>query len=111
MGRGLVKVPTKPGKGIAQFTRASVRGKYPRPPISDSCSKPDIGVQGTLQGAAEGISNMPKLYGSEVREHKRVTGIGSGIAQGTKVITVSLPQYFVLLNLWDRALYLEYTME
>ncbi|CCO35669.1 Sterol 3-beta-glucosyltransferase [Rhizoctonia solani AG-1 IB] len=73
MGRGLVKVPTKPGKGIAQFTRASVRG-----------------VQGTLQGAAEGISNMPKLYGSEVREHKRVTGIGSGIAQGTKGLVLGV---------------------
>ncbi|CAE6497736.1 unnamed protein product [Rhizoctonia solani] len=48
MGRGLVKVPTKPVRGIAQVARAST-----------------MAIQGTLQGAAEGVSNMPKLYGSE----------------------------------------------
>ncbi|CUA71983.1 Sterol 3-beta-glucosyltransferase UGT80B1 [Rhizoctonia solani] len=73
LGRGLVKVPTKPGRGIAQVARAST-----------------MAVQGTLQGAAEGVSNMPKLYGSEVREHKRVTGLGSGIAEGTKGLVLGI---------------------
>ncbi|KAF8754806.1 Glycosyltransferase family 28 N-terminal domain [Rhizoctonia solani] len=73
IGRGIVKVPTRPGRGIAQVTRASARG-----------------IQGTLQGAAEGVSNMPRLYGSEVREHKKVTGLGSGIAQGTKGLVLGI---------------------
>lgn len=33
---------------------------------------------------------MPKLYGSQVREHKRVTGLGSGIAQGTKGLVLGI---------------------
>ncbi|KAJ1305423.1 hypothetical protein OPQ81_000433 [Rhizoctonia solani] len=73
IGRGLVKVPTKPAKGIAQVIRAGT-----------------LAIPGTLQGAAEGVSNMPKLYGSEVREHKRVTGLGSGIAQGTRELALGI---------------------
>jgi hypothetical protein len=32
------------------------------------------------------MHNLPKVYGGEVRKHKKVTGIGSGFAQGGKVL-------------------------
>jgi hypothetical protein len=34
---------------------------------------------------SEGFYNVPKLYGGEVREHKQVKGVGSGMVEGTKV--------------------------
>lgn len=33
----------------------------------------------------EGLHNVPRLYGSEVREKERVTGFGSGVKAGGKV--------------------------
>ncbi|CAE6390439.1 unnamed protein product [Rhizoctonia solani] len=32
----------------------------------------------------EGLTNVPKLYGGEVRESKKVTGLASGIVEGSK---------------------------
>ncbi|CAE7210492.1 unnamed protein product [Rhizoctonia solani] len=42
------------------------------------------GIQTTLQGLTEGLANAPKLYGSEVRDSKKVTGLASGLVEGTK---------------------------
>ena len=44
-----------------------------------------IGLQTTLQGMTEGLTNAPKLYGSEVRDSKKVTGFVSGVVEGGKV--------------------------
>jgi hypothetical protein len=44
-----------------------------------------IGLQTVLQGMTEGLTNVPKLYGSEVRESKKVTGFASGVVEGSKV--------------------------
>ncbi|KAG8763486.1 hypothetical protein FRC11_002889 [Ceratobasidium sp. 423] len=48
------------------------------------------GVQNTLQSAAEGMHNLPKVYGGEVRKHKKVTGIGSGFVQGGREFALGL---------------------
>ncbi|CAE6526293.1 unnamed protein product [Rhizoctonia solani] len=72
-GRGVAKLPSQPGKGATQMLSAST-----------------LGVQNTLRGAAEGMHNLPKVYGGEVRKHKKVTGIGSGFAQGGKEFALGL---------------------
>lgn len=85
-GRGVAKLPSEPVRGVAQMLSATTFG-----PCKASCvrQKPIyftfVGVQSTLKGASEGLYNVPKLYGSRVREHKEVKGLGSGLAQGTKV--------------------------
>lgn len=66
-GRGVAQLPTRPDKGLLKMTTAGI-----------------VGLQSTLQGATEGLSNVPKLYGGEVREHKKVTGFGSGVVEGSK---------------------------
>ncbi|ELU40833.1 UDPGT domain-containing protein [Rhizoctonia solani AG-1 IA] len=42
------------------------------------------GATNTLKGTADGFTNLPKLYGGQVRETKKVNGIGSGVVEGTK---------------------------
>ncbi|KAH7322330.1 hypothetical protein B0J17DRAFT_633377 [Rhizoctonia solani] len=74
-GRGVAKLPSQPGKGATKMLSAST-----------------LGLQNTLQGAAEGMHNLPKVYGGEVRKHKKVTGIGSGFAQGGKVCALLIFQ-------------------
>lgn len=66
-GRGVAKLPTRPDKGVAQILAAGT-----------------LGAQSTLQGATQGFANIPKLVGGEVRERKKVTGVGSGLVEGTK---------------------------
>ncbi|KAG8730349.1 hypothetical protein FRC11_006914, partial [Ceratobasidium sp. 423] len=66
-GRGVSKLPTRPGKGMAQIVAAGT-----------------FGAQGALQGASEGFANLPRLYGGQVRERKKVNGVGSGMVEGTK---------------------------
>ncbi|ELU42982.1 glycosyltransferase family 1 protein [Rhizoctonia solani AG-1 IA] len=58
---------TRPNKGVAQMVTSTVGG-----------------LQTVLQGITEGLTNTPKLYGSEVREPKQVTGMGSGFVEGGK---------------------------
>ncbi|KAB5589229.1 sterol glucosyltransferase [Ceratobasidium theobromae] len=70
-GRGVAKLPSEPVRGVAQMLSATT-----------------FGVQSTLKGASEGLYNVPKLYGSRVREHKEVKGLGSGLAQGTKSLVM-----------------------
>ncbi|CAE6390425.1 unnamed protein product [Rhizoctonia solani] len=72
-GRGMAKLPSEPGKGATKMLSAST-----------------LGLQNTLQGAAEGMHNLPKVYGGEVRKHKKVTGIGSGFVQGGKEFALGL---------------------
>ncbi|KAF8721986.1 Glycosyltransferase family 1 protein, partial [Rhizoctonia solani] len=72
-GRGVAKLPSEPGKGATKMLSAST-----------------LGLQNTLQSAAEGMHNLPKVYGGEVRKHKKVTGIGSGFAQGGKEFALGL---------------------
>ncbi|GAB1524077.1 hypothetical protein RhiTH_007229 [Rhizoctonia solani] len=72
-GRGVAQLPSEPGKGAAKMLSAST-----------------LGLQNTLQSAAEGMHNLPKVYGGEVRKHKKVTGIGSGFAQGGKEFALGL---------------------
>ncbi|KAJ1311934.1 hypothetical protein OPQ81_010394 [Rhizoctonia solani] len=67
LGRGVSKLPTRPDKGMAQIVAAGT-----------------FGAQTTLQGASEGFANLPKLYGGQVRERKKVNGVGSGMVEGTK---------------------------
>jgi sterol 3beta-glucosyltransferase len=43
-----------------------------------------LGVMDIVQSIHEGFYNMPKLYGSEVREHGKVTNFTSGIKEGSK---------------------------
>jgi hypothetical protein len=43
------------------------------------------GVMDIVQSIHEGFHNMPKLYGSEVREHGKVTNFTSGLKEGGKV--------------------------
>lgn len=40
------------------------------------------GVMDIVQSVHEGFYNMPKLYGSEVREHGKVTNFTSGLKEG-----------------------------
>ncbi|CAE6475911.1 unnamed protein product [Rhizoctonia solani] len=68
-GRGVSKLPTQPGKGMAQIVSAGT-----------------FGAQGALQGVSEGFANLPRLYGAPVRERKKVNGVGSGMVEGTKSI-------------------------
>ncbi|KAG8700962.1 hypothetical protein FRC09_005646, partial [Ceratobasidium sp. 395] len=69
IGRGLAKLPTtRPDKGMVQ-----ILGGY------------TLGGQAVLQGVSEGLHNTPKLYGGEVREIKKVNGVGSGLVEGGKV--------------------------
>ncbi|CAE7182837.1 unnamed protein product, partial [Rhizoctonia solani] len=72
-GRGVARLPSEPGKGATKMLSAST-----------------LGVQNTLQSAAEGMHNLPKVYGGEVRKHKKVTGIGSGLVQGGKGFALGL---------------------
>ncbi|QRW24293.1 glycosyltransferase family 1 protein [Rhizoctonia solani] len=72
-GRGVAQLPSEPGKGATKMLSAST-----------------LGLQNTLQSAAEGMHNLPKVYGGEVRKHKKVTGIGSGFAQGGKEFALGL---------------------
>ncbi|KAF8748480.1 Glycosyltransferase family 1 protein [Rhizoctonia solani] len=69
----VAKLPSEPGKGATKMLSAST-----------------LGFQNTLQSAAEGMHNLPKVYGGEVRKHKKVTGIGSGFAQGGKEFALGL---------------------
>ncbi|CAE6437050.1 unnamed protein product [Rhizoctonia solani] len=63
---GVVKIgSSRPDKGVAKMVTSTVGG-----------------VQTVLQGVTEGLTNVPKLYGSEVRETKPVTGFASGIVEG-----------------------------
>ncbi|KAF8702122.1 Glycosyltransferase family 1 protein, partial [Rhizoctonia solani] len=65
---GVVKIgSSRPDKGVAKMVTSTVGG-----------------VQTVLQGVTEGLTNVPKLYGSEVRETKPVTGFASGIVEGGK---------------------------
>ncbi|CAE6356862.1 unnamed protein product [Rhizoctonia solani] len=66
-GRGVSKLPTRPDKGVAQIIGAGT-----------------LGATNTLKGTADGFTNLPKLYGGQVRETKKVNGIGSGVVEGTK---------------------------
>jgi sterol 3beta-glucosyltransferase len=43
-----------------------------------------VGVMDIVQSIHEGFYNVPKLYGSEVREHGKVTNFTSGIKEGSK---------------------------
>ncbi|KAJ1305709.1 hypothetical protein OPQ81_010444 [Rhizoctonia solani] len=72
-GRGVAKLPSQPGKGATKMLSAST-----------------LGLQSTLQGAAEGMHNLPKVYGGEVRNQKKVTGLGSGFVQGGKEFALGL---------------------
>ncbi|CUA70529.1 Sterol 3-beta-glucosyltransferase UGT80B1 [Rhizoctonia solani] len=72
-GRGVAKLPSQPGKGATKMLSAST-----------------LGVQNTFRGAAEGMHNLPKVYGGEVRKNKKVTGLGSGFAQGGKGFALGL---------------------
>ncbi|CCO35088.1 Sterol 3-beta-glucosyltransferase [Rhizoctonia solani AG-1 IB] len=67
-GRGVSKLPTRPDKGMAQIVAAGT-----------------FGATSTLKGTADGFANLPKLYGGQVRERKKVNGVGSGLVEGTKV--------------------------
>ncbi|KAJ1305708.1 hypothetical protein OPQ81_010443 [Rhizoctonia solani] len=70
VAHGVVKMGSKrPDKGVAKMVTATAGG-----------------FQTTLQGITEGLTNVPKLYGSEVRESKKVTGFASGVVEGTKVV-------------------------
>ncbi|QRV82432.1 glycosyltransferase family 1 protein [Ceratobasidium sp. AG-Ba] len=70
LGRGLAKLPTfRPDKGVKKILEAST-----------------FGSQAIIQGVTEGLYNTPKLYGSQVRTMGHVTGVGSGIAQGSKAL-------------------------
>lgn len=66
-----------------------------------------LGFQSTLQGATEGFANVPKLYGGEVREHKKVKGFGSGVVEGSKVHTV-IAGSRLIINALDRDLRLAF---
>ncbi|CAE6440349.1 unnamed protein product [Rhizoctonia solani] len=71
--RGAAKLPSQPGKGATKMLSAST-----------------LGVQSTFQSAAEGMHNLPKVYGGEVRKHKKVAGIGSGVVQGGREFALGL---------------------
>ncbi|CAE6371372.1 unnamed protein product [Rhizoctonia solani] len=66
-GRGVSKLPTRPDKGLAQIVVAGT-----------------LGATSTLKGTADGFANLPKLYGGQMRERKKVNGVGSGMVEGTK---------------------------
>jgi hypothetical protein len=38
-----------------------------------------------LFGLHEGFQNMPKMYGSDVRESGKITNFGSGVSEGVAV--------------------------
>ncbi|EUC58960.1 sterol 3-beta-glucosyltransferase, partial [Rhizoctonia solani AG-3 Rhs1AP] len=66
-GRGVSKLPTRPDKGMGQIVAAGT-----------------FGAQSTLQGFSSGMANLPRLYGGQMRERKKVNGVGSGMVEGTK---------------------------
>ncbi|KAL5641789.1 hypothetical protein ACGC1H_002028 [Rhizoctonia solani] len=65
--RGVSKLPTRPDKGVGQIVAAGT-----------------FGAQSTLQGFSEGMANLPRLYGGQMRDRKKVNGVGSGMVEGTK---------------------------
>ncbi|CAE6348717.1 unnamed protein product [Rhizoctonia solani] len=85
---GLVKVgSSRPDKGVLKMATATAGGEYTTTvdkAIKLFISFNVIGLQTVLQGMTEGLTNVPKLYGSEVRESKKVTGFASGVVEGSK---------------------------
>ncbi|CAE7079432.1 unnamed protein product [Rhizoctonia solani] len=67
LGRGVSKLPSRPDKGMGQIVAAGT-----------------LGAQSTLQGFSQGMANLPRLYGGQVRDRKKVNGVGSGMVEGTK---------------------------
>ncbi|KDN37111.1 hypothetical protein RSAG8_10386, partial [Rhizoctonia solani AG-8 WAC10335] len=67
LGRGVSKLPTRPDKGMGQIVAAGT-----------------FGAQSTFQGFSEGMANLPRLYGGQMRDRKKVNGVGSGMVEGTK---------------------------
>ncbi|ELU42986.1 glycosyltransferase family 1 protein [Rhizoctonia solani AG-1 IA] len=83
---GVVKIgSSRPDKGVAKMVTSTVGG-----------------VQTVLQGVTEGLTNVPKLYGSEVRETKPVTGFASGIVEGGKVSNSSLARLRITSEIFNR---------
>jgi sterol 3beta-glucosyltransferase len=46
------------------------------------------GVMDIVSSVHEGFYNAPKLYGSDVREHSKVTNFTSGMKEAGKVSTL-----------------------
>ncbi|KAH7322331.1 glycosyltransferase family 1 protein [Rhizoctonia solani] len=87
-------LPTDPVTGTAlpllrvinDFTHgfAKIASSRPDKGVLQMMTSPIGGLQTTLQGMTDGLTNVPRLYGSEIREPKKVTGFGSGMVEGGK---------------------------
>jgi hypothetical protein len=85
---GIAQIFYSPVKGIINTTTAIPRGKLCLCTIVDSiqCSRWSVpGVMNIIGSVSDGFHNVPRIYGSEVRERGPVNDFSSGITEGAKV--------------------------
>jgi len=82
---GIAQIFTNPVDGIIKTTTAIPRGRSHADPVMCCVDfNPISGIMNIVSAVHEGFHNVPKLYGSDVREPGKVTDFGSGMKEAGK---------------------------